>query len=69
MASILSVRPMSITPRALAQSFRRQADKRATVTVTSELVVREGEIVTFRVHDSDGGILHVVVSQYKEPIR
>lgn len=58
----------AITPHGLAKSLRATAARRAT-TDTPSAVAAEPNGAGFYVYDNDGGILKVVVTQYKEPVR
>ena len=59
---------MAISPKAMADSLRKHADKRTTAEV-GDLIPLDGDAWSFRLYDNDGGILLVRVSQYKDPIR
>jgi hypothetical protein len=58
----------SSTPHGLAGSLRKAVSRRAFTDPPSE-VTAEPNGAGFYVYDNEGGVLHVTVTQYKDPIR
>lgn len=59
---------MAVTKLSLAATLQQACEKRRSVENCSEPSL-EGAVASFFVYDNDGGILKVIVSQYKEPLR